>query len=84
MTALTNVPELVDALPTLTSRATLTGKLLCICDSVERLARVGIEDALVAETFLKYYLHSWQSAGVPISFLTSISQVVITTTTYVS
>ena len=71
MTALTNVPELVDALPTLTSRATLTGKCLYRCDSKERLKRLGVEDSLVSETFMYDYLMSWKDVGVPMSFLVS-------------
>ena len=63
MAALTNVPELVDTLPTLTSRATLTGK--------ERLEHLRIEDSLVSETFMYDYLMSRKDIDVPMSFLVS-------------
>ena len=54
-----NIPELVDAVPSIASRAALTGKLLMKKDTVEKLQGIGLEDPDVAEVFLDYYLHRW-------------------------
>ena len=70
VTAFSNVPELVDALPSLASRAFLTGRLLFMKDNVEKLQTIGLEDPDVAKIFLEHYLQPWIRGGVPTSLLT--------------
>lgn len=71
--AFSNVPELVDALPSLSNRAALTGRLLFKKDNFEKLLTIGLEDPDVAEIFLENYLQPWISGGVPTSILVSAS-----------
>lgn len=73
--ALSNVPELVDVLPSLASRAALTGKLLIKKDSVEKLQTVGFEDPDVAQVFLEDYLQPWICAGVSTFLLTPTTSI---------
>ena len=80
MTAFSNVPELVDSLPSLASRAVLTGKLLVLKDSIEKLQTIGLEDPDVAKIFLQHYLQSWISDGVPTSLLIGSATTSLSTT----
>lgn len=67
--ALTRIEELDEALPVLSAKKMLTGKLLSRCNNVTDLVPLGFEEALIAPFFFEEYFTRWKNEGVPLRMI---------------